>query len=831
METTQGRPISKETILRSLPIKTYYEREVPTIRWNGKEGMALCPFHEDSKPSLSVNPETGVYFCHGCGEKGNIFDFHMSRHTLSFPDALKELAVFAGIAEPQEKKIVATYDYTDEAGALLYQVVRYEPKDFRQRQPNGKGDWTWNLDGIMTVPYNLPQVIAAETVFVVEGERDVEALKGIELVGTTNPQGAGKWKARYNEYFTGKNVVVIPDNDDVGKRHGASIAKNLSGIAKTIKIVNLPNLPEKGDVSDWIAKGETKEALLDIVNNTSEWQEQRIGQSEEPDRKKAVPQAEKLIDIGSELTLFHDDMKEAFAEMPGQNMKVRSAPFKQWLSKQLWQGEHKAPNSDALNQALNVLEAMAIHDGNMRKLSNRIATYEGTILYDLGNGSAIRVTPGRWEVVSDPPMIFKRYSHQQAQVEPKGGGELQKLFKYLNITKKDHRLLAQILLVCYFIPEIAHPILHPWGDQGSGKTTICNIFKLLIDPSKLSVFFAPRDLNETIQALEHHYFLAFDNLSEIPAWLSDLLSQAVTGAGLSKRKLYTDDEDHVFQLKRCVSLNGINQLIYKPDAMDRSILIHHSRIEPEHRRSETALYAEFEDERPYLIGAVFDVLAQAMEIISTIQLSQLPRMADFALWGCAIAEALGFTQQDFLEAYSNNMKAQNSEIVGGNTLAQAVLSFMDDKEIWEGTVGEAFAKLLDIAKPKDRDKTFPKAPNKLRKHLERIRPNLLDYGVKFIINDYHAETGVHITFQKLPKVTSESSGLQGTSKIEDLQTEDRLNITEAPSAPSGVSSGHNINNCNSSEHTEHTEDEKLTLWENECFIPEIDDPDSDRWEP
>lgn len=255
----------KEAILSALSIKGYYEKELPSIKWNGKEGTALCPFHEDKKPSLSVNPETGLFYCHGCEATGNLFDFHMKKHNLSFKDAVKELADFAGISTAQKRKIVTTYNYTDETGKLLFQAVRYQPKDFNQRRPDGNGGWTWDLDGVEPVLYNLPEVIKAETVFIVEGEKDVEALRKLNIVATTNPMGAGKWKAEYNKYLTGKKIIIIPDNDDPGRKHAENVAESLIGIAKTIRIANLPDLPEKGDVTDFL-KDHSKEELLAVVD-------------------------------------------------------------------------------------------------------------------------------------------------------------------------------------------------------------------------------------------------------------------------------------------------------------------------------------------------------------------------------------------------------------------------------------------------------------------------------------------------------------------------------------------------------------------------------------
>jgi len=176
------------------------------------------------------------------------------------------------------------------------------------------------------------------------------------------------------------------------------------------------------------------------------------------------------------------------------------------------------------------------------------------------------------------------------------------------------------------------------------------------------------------------------------------------------------------------------------------------------------------------------------------------------------------------------MKAQNSEIIGGNTLAQAVLSFMDDKDHWEGTVAEAFLELRDLVRSNDKDRTFPKAPNKLRKHLERIKPNLQEYGVRFVIDDFHATKGMPIRFQKIPKGSSVSSYPQETRTAEGLRIEDTANIPQTIPASSGVSSGEKPTNSRSHEHTEHTEDKNPTFWDSKEFVPEIEDPDSGGWE-
>lgn len=173
------------------------------------------------------------------------------------------------------RQIVATYDYRDEHNAVRHRTVRYEPKDFRQWQPDGRGGWIKNLGGVERVLYRLPELLAAPkavTVYIVEGEKDADALARIGLIATTNAEGArSAWHPEYSATLAGRSVVVLPDNDDPGRQHAAKVAQALQGIAASVQIVTLPDLAEKGDVSDWLAGGGTRAELERLVEQTPEW--------------------------------------------------------------------------------------------------------------------------------------------------------------------------------------------------------------------------------------------------------------------------------------------------------------------------------------------------------------------------------------------------------------------------------------------------------------------------------------------------------------------------------------------------------------------------------
>ncbi len=170
------------------------------------------------------------------------------------------------------------YVYQDKDGDPVFRVVRTPAKKFFQQRLNGDGGWLNGLKDVKPVIYRLPQVIkavdAGEPVFIPEGEKDVENLREIGLTGTTNPGGAGKWRPHFAEWLHGANVVILPDNDGPGRKHGEQVAASLRGVAASVKVIELPGLEEKGDVTDWLEAGGSKEDLLQLVKAASEWKEE-----------------------------------------------------------------------------------------------------------------------------------------------------------------------------------------------------------------------------------------------------------------------------------------------------------------------------------------------------------------------------------------------------------------------------------------------------------------------------------------------------------------------------------------------------------------------------
>jgi hypothetical protein len=261
-------------------IRSFFEHYLAGQHVSQQDQISVrCPFHNDKHASLSVNMQDGVWMCHaGCGA-GGLIDFEMKASDCNPSQAKTNIArivgaaVFSASEEPE-----AIYHYRDAQDRLVFEKLRFPGKRFMQRRPVGKGH-EYNLDGIDKPLYKLPEVLISNEVFIVEGEKDADnvasALRTLEqanqhVSATTNFDGAGKWKDEYNSYFLGKRVVILPDNDDIGRQHAERVAAAVYSHAAGVKVVHLPNLPEHGDVSDFL-EDHTAKDLIEAVRNAPQW--------------------------------------------------------------------------------------------------------------------------------------------------------------------------------------------------------------------------------------------------------------------------------------------------------------------------------------------------------------------------------------------------------------------------------------------------------------------------------------------------------------------------------------------------------------------------------
>ena len=241
-----------------------------------------CPAHDDQNPSLSITLKGGkvLFKCHaGCSQEAVLAALAERDLWHSKPNGRTNghgHTNGTGRQQPRAsglRRWSHTYRYVNELGEPLFEVLRYDPKAFSQRRADG----TWNLQGVPVVPYRLPEVIEAigsgYTVFVCEGEKDCDNLAKLGIIATCNAGGAGKWRGEHAAFLKDADVVVLPDNDDQGRKHADAVAASMQGIAQRVRVLELPDLPEKEDVSWWLEKGGgTADQLWELVEQVPDWQ-------------------------------------------------------------------------------------------------------------------------------------------------------------------------------------------------------------------------------------------------------------------------------------------------------------------------------------------------------------------------------------------------------------------------------------------------------------------------------------------------------------------------------------------------------------------------------
>jgi hypothetical protein len=439
-----------------------------------------------------------------------------------------------------------------------------------------------------------------------------------------------------------------------------------------------------------------------------------------------------------------------------ETMPVGSSRFELFVSRVFYdEMDGQVLKAESLNEVVRILTARTVFDGKTARLHLRSAWGPGqdksadysTLYLDPATQtwSCIKVTTVGWEILPRHPdgVLFTRFK-QLPQVTPVRDYPPDVMERYLDlmhIKGRAARLLVKVLLIASFIPDIGHPITVPNGEQGGVKSTYCRYHKRLVDPCAVELLTIPKDRNEFVQHMHHNYVVVYDNVRIVPSWFSDEICKAVTGAGNSKRRLYTDDEDVAYNYKRCILVNGINNVLTEPDALDRSVMLDFTRISDEQRREEAEVDAEFDAMKPALLGYILDILAKALSTKPTVELARKPRMADFAVWGEAIARAMDCKELEFVQAYYSVLERQNVDAVEATLVGPAIVNFVctwaEGTTEWEGSPDSLLGELRKVAEAfriDTRDRTWPKKGNSLTRKLKPLLPDLRQgYNIDIII--------------------------------------------------------------------------------------------------
>ena len=275
--------------------------------------------------------------------------------------------------------------------------------------------------------------------------------------------------------------------------------------------------------------------------------------------------------------LFHTGGGIAFADLMvdghRETWPIRSKRFRGWLRRRYYQATGSAVSAAEIRSALDLLEARAQFDGPERAVHIRIAEHAGHIYLDLADEQwcAVDIGPDGWRVIGRPPVRFRRPAGMLPLPVPQRGGSIESLTSFLNLARRDDFILAVAWLLAAFRSGGAYPLLAVSGEQGSAKTVLSKLLKALIDPNAAPVRSLSREERELMIAANNGYLLAFDNVSGLPIWLSDALCRLASGGSFAVRRLYSDDEEVLFEAARPILLNGIEDVISRPDLGDRAI--------------------------------------------------------------------------------------------------------------------------------------------------------------------------------------------------------------------------------------------------------------------
>lgn len=594
-------------------------------------------------------------------------------------------------------------------------------------------------------------------------------------------------------------LVLLSNDEEVEKRLDAvnrTYAKDVKDVSGHSRLIEL--LDQNESIIQMI-----EQQLRKIDYNGNEDQE---------DKKQKI--AERLFMIVEQNIekIFKDQLNNTFAAVKIDGhietiSIINNGKFKMWVCKTYHETQNELmTNTDALTAVCNMLQAKAYFGKNMisldiRTSSNGLLKDTLRIHYDLTNSDweQVVITPFGWSIKksTEAPTIFRRYANHLSQVYPSQdypSDIFEQFMELINATVRDKegavlaeetkqlRLLLKCYIISLFIPEIPKAALMLHGDEGGAKTALQEFIKALVDPSTMLTLTFPQDPKELIQQLSHNYLAFYDNVNRrLSDWVSDLLCRVITGSGFSKRMLYTDDDDVIYNFTRCIGINGINLAATKADLLDRSLIIRLSRLMKKHRRKlKDDIWPAFQGVKPQLLGYIFDILVKVLVVIRDggIVLDARSRMADWEEYAEIISRCMDYQPMEFINAYEENKKIKTETVLADSSVAQTILKLVESGN-FRGTATQLLQKLEIIAQElgtNTKEKTWPKSASALSRKLNSLSTVLMEAGIQ--VTSVTEDTKSKLKFIVIRKMPSEASEASEGSRLCSNEAEMSGDIAE-----------------------------------------------------
>jgi putative DNA primase/helicase len=667
------------------------------------------------------------------------------------------------VQHPKLGKPTATWCYTDNTDRPLGYVHRYDPTEGKQFRPvtlwrlaAGGIEWRWEswppkrplygLRGLAEQP-NAPVVVC-------EGEKAADAARGL-LLGfavVTSPNGSkSAGKADWSP-LRGRAVTVWPDADVAGLEYANQVAKLATAAgAVSVAVVSPPSDSKIGwDAADALAEGwdESRTTALvaaakpitvpTAIGKTTTTEKIDTADHEQSGSRRRTPQRDVLIGLTESCEFWHDAGRTAFVTLPvnahREHWPIRSREFKMWLSGQFYEATGGAIGGQAIEDGVRILEARAVNAGPEYEPFIRVGRHDGNLYLDLCDARwcAVEITTTGWSVVEKPSLKLLRSPSMRPLPEPESGTMIEVLRRFfMNVRSDDDFTLVTAWLIAALRDHGPYPVLVVNGEQGTGKSVFCRMLRLLADPSAAPIRAVPKDDRDLLVSAGNSWILAYDNLSTVPAWLSDALCRLATGGGFATRMLHTDRDEMIFEATRPIILNGISSLTDRADLADRAVTIHLQPIPEEERLPEDELWADFEKARPQILGALLDAVSAALRNIATVRLDRSPRMADFVKWITAAESGLGWEPGHFLGVYRENRRDVAESSFEADPVAVAISDFVttEHPEGWTSTATELLSALNGrVAEGVRKSRIWPVTAQGLGNRIARVAPLLRTKG-------------------------------------------------------------------------------------------------------
>lgn len=421
---------------------------------------------------------------------------------------------------------------------------------------------------------------------------------------------------------------------------------------------------------------------------------------------------------------------------------IGSPEFKHYVNNVSMRKFEKLPTNSDLDTLIAYLRYYAKNSEKIYDLKLRVNMYENAIYFDLANAKneVVKIANGKATIELMPVPLFIRNSNMASQVIPNFNGDLKKIYKYMNFSKRN-RLLFITIIVSLLVPDIQRPLLLIHGEKGAAKSSLIEMVKKLFDPTKNEALVSLSSKSEDVALLlTSNFLVAIDNVSRVNQTISDMFCQAVTGGALPKRKLFSDQEIVYTNFEGNVCMSSIEVVFHREDILDRTILVESERIDDSMRKSAMELKRSFEEDKAEILGAIFVLLAKALEIRNqSMTMEPVPhRLIDFANFALIIAQLLGETREEFTEALLMNKQKITMASIENNATAYALYYFMEDKDLWQGSAESLFKELTSTATRRGLNgahSNFAKGSNRVKPQLSLVESNLKSLGIEFSVKN------------------------------------------------------------------------------------------------